>query len=135
MPLLSEKTFEKKQTFDFPTPWAMNLWGVEFFSCTIKTPKQTYCSRNLQEKAKIIEEHLKGVSKAKLMEKHKIPIATLNRILRTQESILNIVDSKTSLKIPKSACRMPNPRCWARALLGCFTKQGKLQWNLESQTM
>ena len=47
----------------------------------MKTPKQTYCSRNLQEKAKIIEEHLKGVSKAKLMEKHKIPIATLNRIL------------------------------------------------------
>ena len=106
MPLLSEKTFEKKQTFDFPTPWAMNLWGVEFFSCTMKTPKQTYCSRNLQEKAKIIEEHLKGVSKAKLMEKYEIAIATLNRILHSQESILNIVDSQASLKIPKSACRM-----------------------------
>ena len=78
----------------------------EQFCSTMKTPKQTYHSRSLQEKAKIIEEHLKGVSKAKLMEKHKIPIATLNRILRTQESILNIVDSKTSLKIPKSACRM-----------------------------
>ena len=104
MPLLSEKTFEKKQTFDFPTPWAMNLWGVEFFSCTMKTPKQTYCSRNLQEKAKIIEEHLKGVSKAKLMEKYEIPISTLNRILQSQESILKIVDSQASLKIPKSAC-------------------------------
>ena len=45
----------------------------EQFSSTMKTPKQTYHSRSLQEKAKIIEEHLKGVSKAKLMENYKIP--------------------------------------------------------------
>ena len=47
----------------------------EQFSSTMKTPKQTYHSRSLQEKAKIIEEHLKGVSKAKLMENYKIPIS------------------------------------------------------------
>ena len=69
----------------------------------MKTPKQTYHSRSLQEKAKIIEEHLKGVSKAKLMEKYKIPKSTLNRILQNQESLLNIVDSQASLKVPKNA--------------------------------
>ena len=56
----------------------------EQFSSTMKTPKQTYHSRSLQEKAKIIEEHLKGVSK--LMEKYKIPKSTLNKILQNQES-------------------------------------------------
>ena len=38
------------------------------------------------------------------MEKYEIPISTLNRILQSQESILKIVDSQASLKIPKSAC-------------------------------
>ena len=45
----------------------------------MKTPKQTYHSRSLQEKAKIIEEHLNGVSKAKLMENYKIPRVRLAR--------------------------------------------------------
>ena len=31
------------------------------------------------------------------MEKYEIPISTLNRILQSQESILNIVDSQASL--------------------------------------
>ena len=39
----------------------------------MKAPKQTYHSRSLEEKGKIIEDHLKGVSKAKLMENYKIP--------------------------------------------------------------
>ena len=72
----------------------------EQFSSTMKAPKQTYHSRSLQEKAKIIEEHLKGVSKAKLMENYKIPKSTLNKILQHQESLLNIVDSQASLKAP-----------------------------------
>ena len=57
----------------------------------MKTPKQTYHSRFLQEKTKIIEEHLKGVSKAKLMENYKIPKSILNKILH-QESLITITD-------------------------------------------
>ena len=57
----------------------------------MKAPKQTYHSRSLEEKGKIIEDHLKGVSKAKLMENYKIPKSTLNKILQHQESLLNIV--------------------------------------------
>ena len=65
----------------------------EQFSSTMKTPKQTYHSRSLQEKAKIIEDHLKGVSKAKLMENYKIPKSTLNKILQR----FNILSKKNWL--------------------------------------
>ena len=61
----------------------------------MKTPKQTYHSRSLEEKGKIIEEHLKGVSN------YNIPKSTLNKILQHQESLLNIVDSQASLKVQK----------------------------------
>ena len=56
----------------------------------MKAPKQTYHSRSLEEKGKIIEDHLKGVSKAKFMENYKIPKSTHNKI-QHQESLLNIV--------------------------------------------
>ena len=56
----------------------------------MKAPKQTYHSRSLEEKGKIIEDHLKGVSKAKLMEKYKIPKPTLNKI--TMNVIVMITD-------------------------------------------
>ena len=76
----------------------------------MKAPKQTYHSRSLEEKGKIIEDHLKGVSKAKLMENYKIPKSTLNKILQHQKSLLNIVDSQASLEVPKNACRLKDSK-------------------------
>ena len=44
------------------------------------------------------------------MEKYKIPKSTLNKILQNQESLLNIVDSQSSLKVSKSACRLKDSK-------------------------
>ena len=70
----------------------------------MKAPKQTYHSRSLEEKGKIIEDHLKGVSKAKLMENYKIPKSTLNKmtVIYIIKRRFNILSKKNWLNYKES---------------------------------